>query len=84
MTSNNGSSDATPTHISGVVIAHKDTPNPTQTRTLVNILINQDGRQYLSLAQSRDDKSKIVIFTEDWEFLKKQVEELIAKKRLLK
>lgn len=73
-----------PTHISGVCIQHEGTPNPTQRRTLINVSDNQSGRQYVSLTQAKDQKAQIVFFTDDWNFVKKQVDELIGKKRLLK
>lgn len=74
----------TPTHITGVSIQHRATPNPTQSRTLISVSDNAAGKQYISLAQNKDSKNQLTFFSEDWEFIKKQVDELIGKKRLLK
>ena len=79
-----GPEKALPTHICGVSIQHKDTPNPTQNRTIVHVSDNAEGRQYVSLAQNKDQKNQLVFFSDDWEFIKKQVDELLAKKRLIK
>ena len=73
-----------PTHITGVSIQHRDTPNPTQSRTLIHVSDNAEGRQYVSLAQNKDSKNQLTFFTDDWDFIKKQIDELIGKKRLLK
>jgi len=72
------------THITGVVIQHNATPNPTQARTIIHVADNQEGKQYVSLSQSKDEKNRLTFFANDWAFIKTQVDELIAKKRLLK
>lgn len=78
-----GKKEPGPIHVTGVVMTHL-TPNPQRPRTAVAVDTNVDGELYVNMNQCDDAKAKVCFFAKDWDFISKQVDQLIAKERLLK